>query len=140
IRAFVFADRLQNGLEITSKGSDPTHAGNASGHHERRSSSTVAFAPPKPKEFEITRRALTLRILLATMSSGNSDGAKLMVAAINSSRSATQQNAPSIAPAAPRACPVMLLVLLTGALGQSSRMARASLESFSGVPVPCALM
>jgi hypothetical protein len=60
-----------------------------------------AFAPPKPKEFEIIRRAFTGRILLATMSSGNSDCVKLMFAGRNSSRSATQQNAASIAPAAP---------------------------------------
>ena len=78
IRAGIFADRCPGRVEIASPRGNPTHAGDRRDHREWRSKTTAALAPPKPKEFETTRRIFCGRILLATMSSGNSDWLKLM--------------------------------------------------------------
>ena len=52
-----------------------------------------------------------------------------------------QRNAASQAPAAPSAWPIIALVELHGvAVPNSAATALASIESLSGVPVPCRLM
>src|SRR6185312_16108200 len=107
---------------------------------------TEALVPPKPKELDSTTLISRLRAVCGTRSIPVcTDGlSRLMVGGAMLSRMARMEKSASIAPAAPRRCPVEDLVAdidtLDAALPSSRSTAPSSISSPTCVEVPCALM
>src|SRR5258706_225595 len=106
----------------------------------------LALLPPKANELLMTMRrwfrASRRSPLPATRKAGSAGSASPSQTCGGSmpSVSASQQNAASIAPAAPSACPVRGLVPLTGVpSGKTRAMTRLSISSFLRVAVACRL-
>src|SRR6267142_680854 len=113
---------------------------------DTRRTITDALVPPKPNEFDSATLISRLRGVRGTRSIAVSiDGfSRLMVGGAMLSRIARMLKIASIAPAAPRRCPVEDLVddidTLEAALPSSRSTARSSISSPTCVEVPCALM
>src|ERR1700737_554088 len=107
---------------------------------------TEALVPPKPKEFDSATLISRLRGAFGTRSIAvSTDGlSRLMVGGAMLSRIARMLKIASIAPAAPRRCPVDDLVddidTRDAALPSIRSTAPSSISSPTWVEVPCALM
>src|SRR5208282_2003550 len=105
---------------------------------------SVAFAPPKPKEFESATftRASVGRLTMGKPQAG-SVADSVISGGSHCSRSVIRQTSASTAPAAPSRWPMLALVELTGKVAArppaQRLMAAASVLSFCGVAVPWAL-
>lgn len=101
--------------------------------------------PPKAKEFDSVTEVGCGLPCSGTMSSPLSlaTGRTLVVGGSMSWWIASTEQIASTAPAAPRVCPVIDFVELTGGVGSvpsSNLTALGSTASLVGVPVPCMLM
>src|SRR6201999_2634029 len=107
---------------------------------------TDALVPPNPKELDKARLISRLRGVCGTRSIAvSTDGfSRLMVGGAILSRIARIEKIASIAPAAPRRCPVEDLVddieTFEAALPSNRSTAPSSISSPTWVEVPCALM
>src|SRR5215203_516172 len=114
--------------------------------HAARRKTSEALVPPKPKEFDSTMSMSRFFAACGTRSIAvSTDGlSRLIVGGATPSRMARIEKIASIAPAAPRRCPVADFVddiaSLPAALPTRRSTALSSISSPSGVEVPWALM
>src|SRR5262249_26105704 len=107
---------------------------------------TDALVPPKPNELDRTTLISRLRGASGTRSIAvSTEGlSRLMVGGATLSRMARIEKIASMAPAAPRRCPVEDLVddidIFEAALPSNRSTAPSSISSPTWVEVPCALM
>src|SRR5207249_733683 len=101
-------------INVAAERRHPAHSGDAQTHRANFRKTIVAFVPPKPNELETAQSNCASRASFATTLSDKSDSRKLIFGGRNWCCSARRVTTASIAPAAPRECPIMLLVELTG--------------------------
>src|ERR1700751_4647441 len=107
---------------------------------------TEALVPPKPNEFDRATLILRLRAARGARSIvvATEGFSRLMVGGAMLSRIARMEKIASIAPAAPRRCPVEDFVddidTFEAALPSNRSTAPSSISSPTSVEVPCALM